>query len=445
MKKVLAILLAGMITASALAGCGGGGGDTSKSEGGSADGSKAEGSQAAAKIDPSWPDASLFADETDIELKVWAPDAAVTLVKKQVEAFQKHYSEVKFKKIEVTAQGESDAAGMVINDPDTAADVFGFPSDQIDRLVAAQVLSPVTKGFAATVEANNDEKPVTAIKQKDGSMLAYPETNDNGYYLVYDKRIVTDEDAKTLEGILEACKKGNRQFVMDAGNGFYACTFAFTAGVKTAGLTESGAQKFEEYDEEEAVATLMAFAQLMKDYKGTFSSQDVASISTGFKNKTVGAGIDGPWNSKMDKAELGDNLGAAKLPTVKVNGQDKQMISLFGYKYIGVNSHTKFQRSAQILAYYLTGQEAQEQRAEELGWGPSNLEAVKKYADDPILLALQEQSKNSVPSIEIKQTIWAGMGTLGSSLYKDSWKPDDKAATKKLLDNVISIVKDEEE
>ena len=109
MKKVLAILLAGMITASALAGCGGGG-DTSKSEGSSADGSKAEGSQAAAKIDPSWPDASLFADETDIELKVWAPDAAVTLVKKQVEAFQKHYSEVKFKKIEVTAQGESDAA-----------------------------------------------------------------------------------------------------------------------------------------------------------------------------------------------------------------------------------------------------------------------------------------------------------------------------------------------
>ena len=443
MKKVLAILLAGMMTATAFAGCGGGE-TASKSDGGSGTASQASGGGEAAKVDPSWPDASLFGDEDNITLKVWAPDKAVALVQKQVEEFKSHYSDKKFTSIEVVAQGENDAATLIVNDPEKAADVFGFPSDQLNKLKDAQVLTPVAPALLDSVKTMNAEKTVTAATFDD-QLYAFPETNDNGYYLVFDNSVVTEEDAKTLEGILEACKKGNRQFVMDAGNGFYACTFAFTAGVKTAGLTESGAQKFEEYDEEEAVATLMAFAQLMKDYKGTFSSQDVASISTGFKNKTVGAGIDGPWNSKMDKAELGDNLGAAKLPTVKVNGQDKQMISLFGYKYIGVNSHTKFQRSAQILAYYLTGQEAQEQRAEELGWGPSNLEAVKKYADDPILLALQEQSKNSVPSIEIKQTIWAGMGTLGSSLYKDSWKPDDKAATKKLLDNVISIVKDEEE
>ena len=114
MKKVLAILLAGMMTATAFAGCGGG--DTKSSGAGgeskAADGSKADAS-AAATIDPSWPDAKLFGDETDIVLKVWAPDAAVPLVTKQVEAFKSHYADVKFKKIEVVAQGESEKSKLL--------------------------------------------------------------------------------------------------------------------------------------------------------------------------------------------------------------------------------------------------------------------------------------------------------------------------------------------
>lgn len=444
MKKVLAILLAGMMTATAFAGCGGG--DTKSSAAGgeskAADGSKAEASSAAAKIDPSWPDAKLFGDETDIVLKVWAPDAAVPLVTKQVEAFKAHYADVKFKNIEVVAQGESDAATQIINDPDKAADVFGFPSDQLDKLVAAQVLSPVTKGFASTVEASHGAESINAIKTESGDLLAYPEAN-NGYYLVYDNTALTADDAKTLEGTLAACKKAGKQFVMDCGDGFYACTFAFTAGVKINGLNAEGTQQFADYKEDDAVATLMAFAKLMKDYKGTFSSQQPANISTGFKNGKVAAGVDGSWNSKADKDALGDKLAAAKLPTINVNGTDKDLVSLFGYKYIGVNSHTKFQRSAQILAYYLTGLDCQKERATELGWGPTNTAAQEAASSDPLLQAASAQSANAVPQVNIAPTFWTAMGTLGSTMYKDDWKPEDQAKTKDLLNKVIAQVKDE--
>ena len=159
MKKVLAIILAGMVTATAFAGCGGsGGGSTASGSESAASGSESK-ADGGATIDANWPDASMFGDETDIDLKVWAPDAAVELVKKQVEEFKKHYSEVKFKNIEVRAQGESDAATNMIKDPEKGADVFGFPSDQLDKLLAAQVLSPVAKGFVSTIEANNAEKP----------------------------------------------------------------------------------------------------------------------------------------------------------------------------------------------------------------------------------------------------------------------------------------------
>ena len=440
MKKVLAILLAGMMTATAFAGCGGGS-TASKAEGGSDTASKSD--DGGATIDPSWPDASLFGDEDNITLKVWAPDKAVALVQKQVEAFKSHYSDKKFTSIEVVAQGENDAATLIVNDPEKAADVFGFPRDQLNKLKDAQVLTPVAPALLPTVKAMNAEKTVGAATFDD-QLYAFPETNDNGYYLVYDNSVVSAEQAATFEAVLEACKAAGKTFVMDAGNGYYSCVFAFTGGAIVDGFEADGTtQKFVEYNEDEVVDTLMAFAKLMKTYKGTFVSQDPANISTGFKNGKVGAGVDGTWNSQPDKDALGDKFGAAKLPTIKVGDTDKQMISMFGYKYIGVNSHTKFQRSAQILAYYLAGQECQEQRAKEIGWGPSNTEALKAVADDPILQAVAAQADNAVPQVNIAGTFWSSMGTLGSEMYKDGWNPDDKAATKTLFEKTIANVRDE--
>ena len=446
MKKVLAILLAGMVTATAFAGCGGGGNNASKADGGeskAADGT----SQTAALIDPTWPDARVFGDEDNITLKVWAPDKGVALAHKQIEEFIKHYSDKKFASIEVVAQGENDAATLIVNDAEKAADVFSFPSDQLNKLKDAQVLTQVAPVFLDTVKSMNAELTVTAGTfdvNGEQLLLAFPETNDNGYYLVYDNTVVTADDAKTLEGVLEACKKAGKTFVMDCGNGFYSCVFAFTGGAKIDGFESDGAtQKFVDYNEDEVVKTLQAFGKLMKTYKGTFVSQDPANISTGFKNGKVGAGVDGTWNSAPDKEALGDKFGAAKLPTVKVGDEDKQCISMFGYKYIGVNSHSKFPRSAQILAYYLAGQKCQEERATELGWGPSNTEAQKAVASDPILTAVSEQSAFAVPQVNIAGTFWSSMGTLGNEMYKDGFNPDDAAAVKTLFQKTIANVRDE--
>lgn len=445
MKKVLAILLAGMMTASALAGCGGSG--NASSQGGSSNGGN--GGSASAKDGKT--DESAFGDETDITLKVWAPDKGVKLAKEQVAAFQKLYPGIKFKKIEVVAQGENDAATQIVNDPNKAADVFSFPSDQLNKLDAAKCLSPVSKAFVADVTAANSESTVKAAtlkdsKTKEDTLYAYPETNDNGYYLVYDKSVVSDKQAEKLEDILKACRDAKRDFIMDCGDGFYACTFAFTAGAVIDGFEEDGeTQKFKEYDEDKAVETLMAFAKLMKEYKGTFKSLSPAQIASGFKNKTLGAGVDGSWNSAADKEALGDNYVATKLPTISVGGEDKQLISMFGYKYIGVNAKTKFPRSAHILAYYLASEECQKQRAEQLGWGPSNTKVQETdfVKSDVTLKAITAQSQNAVPQVNIQGTFWQAMGTLGSEMMKDGWKPDDKAKTKELLKSTISDVRDE--
>ncbi len=440
MKKIIAILLAGMMTATAFAGCGGG--ETSNS-GSTADGSSASGNTAA-KIEGSKVDLSYFGEEDNAKLKVWAPDAAVSLVKKQIEEFKALYPEKTFN-IEVVAQGESDAATQILNDASVAADVFSFPSDQLNKLVDAGVMAQVAKGFVDHVSTTNSEDTVVSATVND-TLYAYPQTNDNGYYMVYDNTVVTEEDAKTLEGVLAACKKAGKKFIFDAGDGFYACTFAFTAGAKIDGFEDDKiTQKFVDYDEDEAVKTLQAFARLIKEYKGTFQSLNVKNVASGFDQGTCGAGVDGSWDTKVNQTALGDKFGAAKLPTINVDGEDKQLISMFGYKYIGVNASSKFPATAQILALYLSGEECQKQRTEELGWGPSNLNVQKSdlVTGSPVLNAIKEQSANACVQVNIASTFWNPMGNLGNKLVADECDPEDADAMKQLLQDTIKNVRDE--
>ncbi len=440
MKKILAILMAGVLTATAFAGCGG---DASSNSGSSSKAGESSGSTATG-VNASVVDAAYFGDEDNVKLKVWAPDAAVNLVKQQIESFKKAYSDKKFD-ITVVAQGEQDAATQMLNDASAAADVFSFPSDQLNKLVDAGVIAPVAKGFTDYVTSSNSEDTIKAGTSKN-TLYAYPETNDNGYYMVYDNTVVTEEDAKTLEGTLAACKKAGKKFIFDAGDGFYACTFAFTAGAKIDGLEEDGiTQKFVKYDEDEAVKTLQAFAKLIKEYKGTFTSLNVKNVASGFKNGTCGAGVDGSWDTKVNQDSLGDKFGAAKLPTIKVGDEDKQLVSMFGYKYIGVNGSSKYPNSAQILALYLSGEECQKQRTEELGWGPSNVNVQKDkvVTESPVLNAIKDQSQNSCTQVNISSTFWTPMGNLGNKLVAEEWNPDDADATRKLLQDTITNIRDE--
>ena len=432
MKRIIALLVAVLMLATIFVGCGGSnnGGNTSGSQ-------AASGASGAVSDDP-------FYGEDNITLKVWAPDAAVTLTKTMCDDFIASYPD-KSISIEVVAQGESDAATQLLNDPEAAADVFGFACDQLNKLNDAGVIFPVYPDYQASVTADNSKESIAAATL-DGTLLAFPETGDNGYYLVYDKSLVTDEDAKTLEGVFEACRKAGKKFVMDAGNGFYSCMFPFTGGLEITGLSEEGVQQFNEYDEAKIVDTLEAFATLFHEYSDIFESAEVSKVSSGMAENpsTVAAGIDGSWNATTVKNVLGDNYGAAKLPTIKVNGTDEQIISMHGFKLIGVNAYSKFPATSQLLANYLAGEECQLKRAEELSWGPSNTKAATSDAvtGNVAIVAILEQSAFSIPQVNIASTFWDPMANLGNNLFKEDAKYD-KDTLKTLFEKTITNIKDE--
>ena len=456
-KRFCAIALAAMMAVTAFAGCGGSSGGSSSTAGGSAStaaGGDSSTAATTATADGAAP-AALDTSNGDplngegangtIKLKVWGPDAAQEILKRQCADFANEVKDYGTVEVEVVPQGENDSATQVLTDAETAADVFGFACDNLNKLVKTDSLLQVAGPNKDFVVASNSPESVSAATIGD-TIYAYPETGDNSYILVYDKTVVSADQAKTLEGTLEACKAANKKFVMDAGNGYYSCLFMFTGGLKIDGLEKDGAtQKFTEYDEDKMVKTMMAFHTLFTgEYKDTLLNGESTKVVDGFKSGTVGAGIDGSWNFASAKEALGENAGFAVLPTINVDGTDTPIINMFGYKLLGVNSRTKYPATSIALAKYLSGEKCQDERAKELNWGPSNTAVSQSdtVKNDEALSAVLAQSANSVAQVSVSDTFWSPMGTFGNKIV-DADNPLDEAACKDLIKQTISNIRDE--
>ena len=429
MKRIFALLLAVLMLASVLVAC-----NKQNGNGGNGGGSQGD----------------IFQGEDNVTLEVWAPEAAVQLTQTLCDEFVAEHSDKKLT-ITVKPQEEGDVAAQILNDPSVAGDVFSFACDQMNRLDKSKVLDPVPStadniglDYVSEIKERDSEASIEAATLND-ELLAYPETGENGYYLVYDKSVVSDEDAKTFEGVLEACKKAGKKFNMDAGNGFYSCMFMFTGGLELQGMNADGVQQFNAYDEEKVLDSLETFAKLFHDYSDIFQSDNVDKTGSGMAQnpRSVAAGIDGSWNATTVKEKLGDDYGAAKLPTINIKGTDTQIISMSGYKLIGVNAQSKFRYTAHALANYLAGEKCQLSRAENLSWSPSNKVAVDSEVVKKNLgsMACLEQAKYALPQVNIADTFWAPTGTLGNYLVKTSDITRDGIKTE--FNKTITNIKDE--
>ena len=68
-----------------------------------------------------------------------------------------------------------------------------------------------------------------------------------------------------------------------------------------------------------------------------FVSDADGSGLSGLRDGSVKAMFSGSWDASAVKEALGDNYGVVQLPTITINGEEKQMKSFSGSKAIGVN------------------------------------------------------------------------------------------------------------
>lgn len=80
----------------------------------------------------------------------------------------------------------------------------------------------------------------------------------------------------------------------------------------------------------------------------------------GLKDGSVGAIFTGSWDYNNIVDAIGEeNVGAAILPTITIDGAEKQLLGFTGSKAIGVNPHCEDQEVAVALAAYLGSEEGQ--------------------------------------------------------------------------------------
>ena len=345
----------------------------------------------------------------DGEIKVWVADAAVEFTRAQIDAFKAANAEYANMTVTVEPMGEGDAATAMITDVESGADIYGFAQDQLSRLVAAGALEEVAPDNKPLVTAENDAGSVAAATLGD-VMYAYPLTSDNGYFLYYDKSVVTDPN--TLETIIADCEKAGKGFYMEINSGWYQTAFFFGAGCTlTYDVNNEGSLVacHCDYASENGVKALKAMISVAKS--PAFSNASSASNAT-----NIGAIVDGAWDAKTVQEKMGDNYAATKLPTVA----GYQMGGFGGFKLLGVKPQTDDAKLAacDALAYYLASGDVQAARYDALQWGPSNLEAQKLDAiqTNAALSALAAQLSHCVGQGQYPNDYWSLATALGDSV-----------------------------
>ena len=365
-----------------------------------------------------------------VSLKVWGSQDDQALIQELVNGF-KAANPNKDYTITLGVVGEDQAKTKFLEDPSASADVFSFPNDQIRDFVAAGALYEVTKNVAA-IKAANMESSIEAATL-DGKLFAYPMTADNGYFLYYDKSIVSTEQVKTLDGILAAAAAKDKKVFMDVSNGWYIASFFLGGGGKL-GIGTNGKQTCD-FNNEAGVKVGEAIKAFTAN--PAFVTGDDA-VLTGGMGANICAGVSGTWNADKIKEKLGANYAATKLPTFAVGGVQMQMGSFGGYKLIGINKGTKSPLDAMALAEWLTNEQSQATRFEKRALGPSNIAvaASEEVKANVALSALAEQNAFATSQKDVLGTYWGPAEAFGTEMEAKNYA---KSIQQQLDDMVAQI------
>ena len=223
------------------------------------------------------------------------------------------------------------------------------------------------------------------------TLYAWPLTADNGYFLYYNSRYISKEDATSLDRILEIAAAQNKKFAMDWSSGWYVYSFFGNTGMEV-GLNEDGITNYCTWNQKGTAVSGTDVAQAMLDIASSpgFLNTDDTGFLEGVKDGSVIAGVSGVWNSVAVEEAWGNGYAAGKLPLYSCAGGQIQMASFSGYKMIGVNAYSDHHAWASLLAQWITSEANQQLRFQLRGQGPSNRIASQSAAvqDSPAIAAL---------------------------------------------------------
>ncbi len=386
MRKIIAVLLTGVMGVSIISGCG----------------------EAAQSVPEE-------GEVESIRLMVWAPSEDQSKdsgewLQKCCEAFDEQHPEYDIQFVYGVAD-EATAAGTVSQDPEASADVFMFANDNLTVLTDAKAIAKLGGIYEEQVMETNSET-ITDSVRKDGYLYGIPFTT-NTWFMYYDKSVFTEEDVKNLDTMLE---KGVVSFPFT--NSWYlpsfyianGCTLFEDGTVEEAGVDFTGEKAFEVTD---YLIDLMDNPNFVVDADG--------SGMAGLRDGSINAMFTGSWDAASIKEILGDNMGVTALPTYTLNGEEKQMMAYAGSKAIGVNATSEHMVASIQLAVYLGSAEAQKLHYELRNVVPCNTELLKdeNIAADMLVTAQNDTfNRTSIlqPFVSKMANCWVPVENMGKGI-----------------------------
>ncbi|MGN1039860.1 MAG: extracellular solute-binding protein [Candidatus Fimimonas sp.] len=339
--------------------------------------------------------------------------------------------------LKIEGVSESESATKMIADVETGADVFCFSQDQTARLVNAGALAQPGVKATETIESENDAAAVAAATIG-GRVMAYPLTSDNGYFMYYDKRVITDEShLDDLAALVADCEAAGKNFAMETEtSAWYLASFFFATGCHSNwNIDENGKPLSidDTFNSDEGVIALRGMQQLVKS-PNYISSSGAAEFSAATPAAIL---VSGTWAYTDVVDILGEgNVGCTDLPSFTVDRRSYHMGSFSGNKLMGVKPTKDATRAAalQDLALYLTNETCQLQRFESVKWGPSNKNAQQNEGvkANIALSALAKQSAYATPQGQIDGSWWDIAKVIGTGAKEAAL--DDEVALKAVLD-----------
>lgn len=369
------------------------------------------------------PDAGGSKDR--VTLTVWGSQEDQEMLKSMCDAYAKANSDKEYKFL-FGIQGEGDAADKVLNDVTSGPDVFAFASDQINKLYAGGALARIGGEIEENIKSVNTASSIDAATitvNGEDQLFAYPCTEDNTLFLYYDKSVIGEDDIDTLDDLLDAAHAANRKVHFKLNDdGWYLSSFFFAYPELKYEVTydENMVEKAVtlNYNNAQGLAVMKALVKYVNHPALVIQTDDSKLIAgltpTAEGVVEVAAGVSGTWNAASVKELLGDNMGVAKLPTVEIDGQQRQLTTYMGCKLIGVNGYSQNKAEAHKLAQWLTNEQNQLIRFETRGFGPSNKAAAAspQVTSDPVISAVLAQAQFSRAQKSVPGNYWTPMGSL---------------------------------
>ena len=345
-----------------------------------------------------------------------------------------------------------DKVDSEITDWANGPDVYAFASDKILPLYQAGALAPVTGTYETYIKETMSEGALEAATFAGGT-YAYPYAGDNGYFLYYNKSLLTETDIQTIEGIFAKAETNKMKLAYPIqSTPFYSVGTLFSFGARyELDISETGtiSNVTADFDSDNGVLGGLALMKIMQEKASVW--QDTQAAPTG--DNGIIATVDGSWNAASYQEQMGEDYACAKLPTITVTDEKgtehtANLSSFLGYKLYGVNPQRSTGEGERLMAAhdfakFLTSQETQDWRFDNFSIAPTNttVAALSKVTSNPAVKAITAQSQYAVAQTATPANLWTAPNTLTAAIANKQVNNIEtlKAALKTMNDSIEAV------